>query len=120
MRIRYFLYMPAGSYRFQVGAISCTVLADGYASYPLPWFFPDADPRRLALSLAEHGLPQECILSPYTCLLIEAGRRTILVDAGAGPSVATSGAVTARLEMLGVRPADVDTVVVTHAHPDHI
>jgi glyoxylase-like metal-dependent hydrolase (beta-lactamase superfamily II) len=60
------------------------------------------------------------VLSPYSCLLIETGRRVILVDTGGGPSTVTSGAIAARLEMAGVRPKDVDTVVLTHAHPDHI
>ncbi|HEV2448212.1 MAG TPA: MBL fold metallo-hydrolase [Candidatus Sulfopaludibacter sp.] len=112
--------MPAGSHHFQVGEISCTVLTDGYAAYPTGWFFPDADPARLGDGLRSHGLPVEHVLSPYSCLLIETGRRVILADAGAGPSVATSGAIAARLEMAGIRPKDVDTVVLSHAHPDHI
>ncbi len=112
--------MPAGSHRFQVGAIACTVLADGYASYPLDWMFPDADPGRLISALDRHGLPRDCVLSPYTCLLIETGRRIILVDTGAGATHATIGAIGARLEMAGVRCQDVDTVVLPHGHPDHI
>lgn len=35
--------MPEGSHHFQVGSICCTVLSDGYFSYPTPWFFPNAD-----------------------------------------------------------------------------
>ena len=112
--------MPTGSHRFQVGTITCTVLADGYASYPLDWLFPDADSDRLSCALADRGLPQDRILSPYTCLLVQTGRRTILVDTGAGSAAPTSGAIAARLEMAGVRCKDVDTVVLTHAHPDHI
>jgi glyoxylase-like metal-dependent hydrolase (beta-lactamase superfamily II) len=112
--------MPSGSHRFEVGTISCTVLADGYASYPLDWFFPTADSAQLCAAMESHGLPTDRILSPYTCLLIETGRRVILVDTGAGPSAATSGAIAARLELAGIRPRDVDTVVLTHAHPDHI
>jgi glyoxylase-like metal-dependent hydrolase (beta-lactamase superfamily II) len=112
--------MPEGSYRFQVGAICCTVLSDGYYSYPTPWFFPNADPDELSRALASRHLPLDAVLSPYTCLLIETGRNVLLVDTGGGDFSRTTGAVIGRLEMAGIRPKDVDTVVLTHAHPDHI
>jgi glyoxylase-like metal-dependent hydrolase (beta-lactamase superfamily II) len=112
--------MPAGSYRFEVGSIGCTVLSDGYFSYPAPWLFPNADPARLAAALEARGISQGGVLCPYTCLLVQSGRNVILVDTGAGDAARTSGALGARLEMEGVRPRDVDTVVLSHAHPDHI
>jgi glyoxylase-like metal-dependent hydrolase (beta-lactamase superfamily II) len=112
--------MPEGSYRFQVGSITCTVLSDGYYSYPASWFFPNANPAELSQALESHHLPQDAVLSPYTCLLIETGRHVVLVDTGAGEYSRTSGAIQARLEMAGIRPGDVDTVILTHAHPDHI
>jgi glyoxylase-like metal-dependent hydrolase (beta-lactamase superfamily II) len=112
--------MPAGSHRFPVGAIRCTVLSDGYFSYPTRWFFPDADPEQLGRALESRHLPRESVLSPLTCLLIETGRHVVLVDTGAGAVVGTAGAIQARLEMEGIRPRDVDTVVLSHAHPDHI
>ena len=112
--------MPAGSYRFDVGSISCTVLSDGYYSYPASWFFPNADPAELSAKFESHHLPPDSVLSPYTCLLIETGRHVVLVDTGAGEYSRTTGAIQARLEMAGIRPRDVDTVILTHAHPDHI
>ena len=112
--------MPEGSYAFQVGSVCCTVLTDGYYAYPTPWFFPNADPDRLAAALDRRRLPHHAILSPYTCLLIESGRHVALVDTGGGASSRTSGAIVARLEMAGIHPRNVDTVILTHAHPDHI
>lgn len=112
--------MPAGTFSFQIGSICCTVLSDGYFSYPTPWFFPNADSEELAGALEERRLPHDHVLSPYTCLLIETGRHVVLVDTGAGGSLTTNGAIGARLEMAGIRPRNVDTVVLTHAHPDHI
>jgi glyoxylase-like metal-dependent hydrolase (beta-lactamase superfamily II) len=112
--------MPEGSYVFDVGAIRCSVLSDGYYAYPVDWFFPNADPARLAEALDKRRLPHHAVLSPYTCLLLETGRHVVLIDTGAGPGGRSSGAILARLEMAGVRPRDVDTVILTHAHPDHI
>lgn len=112
--------MAEGSHRFQVGSISCTVLTDGYYSYPLSWFFPNADPGQLQRALESRRMPRESVLSPYTCLLVETGRHVILVDTGAGEYSRTTGAIQARLEVAGIRPRDVDTVILTHAHPDHI
>jgi len=112
--------MPAGSHSFRVGSIHFTVLSDGYVSYPTAWFFPNADAEELSRELDSRRLPHESILSPYTCLLVETGRHVVLVDTGGGGSSPTSGAIVARLEVAGIRPRDVDTVVLTHAHPDHI
>jgi glyoxylase-like metal-dependent hydrolase (beta-lactamase superfamily II) len=112
--------MPEGSYRFQVGSLCCTVLSDGYCAYPSSWFFPNARPAELAGALEKRRLPLDSVLSPYTCLLIESGWRVVLVDTGAGHASRATGAVVARLEMAGIRPRDVDAVVLTHAHPDHI
>jgi glyoxylase-like metal-dependent hydrolase (beta-lactamase superfamily II) len=112
--------MPEGSCCFNVGSIRCTVLSDGYVAYPVSWFFPNADPGELQHALEARHQASERVLSPYTCLLIETGRHTILVDTGAGEYSTTAGAIQARLEVAGIRPRDVDTVILTHAHPDHI
>ena len=112
--------MPAGSHRFQAGSIGCTVLSDGYVSNPASWHFPDAAPQDLSGALEARKISHETVVAPYTCLLIETGRNVVLVDTGAGPSERLAGALIARLDMAGIRPRDVDTVILTHAHPDHI
>lgn len=112
--------MPAGSHRFQVGTLWCTVLSDGYVAHPASCCFPNADRVELAEALANRGAAYDQIISPYTCLLVETGREVLLADTGMGNASSTSGAILARLEMAGIRPQDVDTVVFTHAHPDHI
>src|SRR5258708_25454761 len=77
-------------------------------------------PADLSRDVESHNRPQDAVLSPYACLLIETGRHIVLVDTGAGESSRSSGAIQARLEVAGIRPKDVDTVILTHAHPDHI
>lgn len=60
-----------------------------------------------------------------TCLLIQDGQRTILVDTGWGrwPFAARfpdSDGLVADLARRGLAPEDIDLVVTSHAHPDHI
>ncbi|HUB77430.1 MAG TPA: MBL fold metallo-hydrolase [Bryobacteraceae bacterium] len=112
--------MPAGSHRFHVGNLGCTVLSDGYVSNPACWYFPNANDLQLNAALESRGNSSDHVISPYTCLLIETGREVVLADAGLGDSSRSSGAILARLEMTGIRPQDVSAVVFTHAHPDHI
>lgn len=61
------------------------------------------------------------------CYLIRTLRRTILVDTGIGPSTlgmakffGTGGHLPERLRSAGVSPEDIDTVMFTHLHPDHV
>jgi len=50
------------------------------------------------------------------------GDRTVLMDAGYGPNESKSlsgGLLLDELEAIGIRPHDVDDIVVSHLHPDH-
>ena len=61
------------------------------------------------------------------CYLIRSRGRTILVDTGVGPSslglatwLGTGGELPEQLRAAGVSPEDVQMVVFTHLHPDHV
>ncbi|WP_288445149.1 MBL fold metallo-hydrolase [uncultured Pantoea sp.] len=54
------------------------------------------------------------------CYLIRGQGRVILVDTGMGKRDAQSGKLLPHLELAGVTPDDIDTLLLTHAHPDHI
>ena len=56
-----------------------------------------------------------------SCFLVRMGGRTILVDAGAGGAMGhVLGHAKDKLTALGVAPASVDTLLITHAHVDHV
>jgi glyoxylase-like metal-dependent hydrolase (beta-lactamase superfamily II) len=61
---------------------------------------------------------------PVNVMLIESGERRILVDAGDGfrgdRPAELNGQLLAQLADLGYGPDDIDTVIITHAHADHI
>lgn len=63
-----------------------------------------------------------------TCYLVRANDRLVLVDTGCGPATlafpdfigAPDGSLHARLAGLDVGANEIDTVVITHIHPDHV
>ncbi len=70
-------------------------------------------------SLDERGLAMGAV----TCYLVNDGGRLILVDTGIGPRKRPgfpSGRLDHALQEAGVRPDEIDAVVHTHLHIDHI
>jgi glyoxylase-like metal-dependent hydrolase (beta-lactamase superfamily II) len=56
-----------------------------------------------------------------SCFLIGRGGRCVLIDAGTGAALGPDqGLARARLRSLGVAPDEIGTVLVTHAHVEHV
>jgi glyoxylase-like metal-dependent hydrolase (beta-lactamase superfamily II) len=118
-----------------VGGITVSALNDGEVHLP-PMYYPGLDfaahPELLQADGTYH--------IPVGCFLIQAEDRTVLVDAGLGPSsipfpddiaaaagltdppesIAAGGLLPGALAAAGVAPADISTVFLTHLHADHI
>ncbi len=107
-------------YSFRVGAIQCTPITDGSLPYPPSWFFANAPQQPLEEELRAHGLRTDEITGTYTCLLVSTGKNKVLIDTGAGKIAPSTGELLVNLEKAGARPSEIDTVVLTHGHPDHI
>ncbi|MFC4761867.1 MBL fold metallo-hydrolase [Dyella koreensis] len=61
------------------------------------------------------------VSSHVNAFLIDDGQHRMLIDAGAGDlQDATLGRMATQLMSAGHRPSDIDIVLVTHLHPDHI
>ncbi len=117
--------MSSENYRFKLGAFDCIVVSDGTFAYPHPAaiFFVNAQEERLAGVLREHNIDLEHWeehVSPYLCLVVNTGENLVLVDTGAGGFAPTTGKLPANVQAEGIAPGDIDTVIITHAHPDHI
>lgn len=112
-------------YRFKVGTFECMAVSDGTFAYPDPadLLFSNAPKGQLEKTLREHDLqPEQWTqwVSPYTCLVIDTGRHRVLVDTGAGDLVPTTGRLLQNLHTEGIQPGDIDMVILSHGHPDHI
>ena len=64
--------------------------------------------------LAANGLPTGTIPNAIQYLLVNTGEQLVLVDTGRG------GGVLPSLNTLGIGADDIDAVVVSHFHGDHI
>jgi glyoxylase-like metal-dependent hydrolase (beta-lactamase superfamily II) len=117
-------------YRFKVGNYECMAVSDGGFTYappnfppPGPFLFANAPPVRLAQALRRYDLTPEkwqAWTSDYTCLLVNTGRNLVLIDTGAGSLAPSTGKLVPNLRAAGVMTGDIDTVINTHAHPDHL
>jgi glyoxylase-like metal-dependent hydrolase (beta-lactamase superfamily II) len=122
--------MTADTYRFHVGDFQCVVVSDGTHTYAPPTFpppaiflFSNAPKEQLEQTLGEHNLRLQQWtewVSPYLCLVINTGEHQVLVDTGAGDLTPTTGRLVQNLKNVGIMPKDIDTIIITHGHPDHI
>jgi glyoxylase-like metal-dependent hydrolase (beta-lactamase superfamily II) len=117
-------------YSFTVGSVECVAINDGTFVYTAAQYFGGVAPGILEQALAEHDLAPDCILSPYTCLLVKTAEHVVVIDTGGDRAAlrhlpptavpADVGHFQERFRRTGTDPSDVDRVIITHAHPDHI
>jgi glyoxylase-like metal-dependent hydrolase (beta-lactamase superfamily II) len=108
------------TYRFTVGGFSCLAVSDGSYSYPPTSLFSNAPADMLRSELDRVGITTSLVVTPYTFLVVDTGRHRVLVDLGAGALGPATGKLAANLHDAGYGKDEIDCVVITHAHPDHV
>lgn len=102
----------------QIGDFSVTAISDGYLPAGLD-LLSNIDPVQATRLQRAAGVSYPASVH-IKCYLVRGRGRTILIDAGAGGFKQWGGKLTENLALAGVQPADIDTVLLTHAHPDHV
>ncbi|MGB4487891.1 MAG: MBL fold metallo-hydrolase [Pseudomonas veronii] len=102
----------------QIGEFSITAISDGYLSASLD-LLSNIDPTEASRLQQDAGVSDPSAIH-INCYLVRGRGRTILIDAGAGGFKQWGGKLQENLALAGVQPADIDTILLTHAHPDHV
>ena len=110
-----------GFYRYKVGDIEVTAVHDGFAMRPLEGFIKNAEMADVKKAMADAFLPDNALPITFTPLVIKTGGKTVLIDTGNGDVGApTSGTWMKNFRAAGFDPAQIDTVIISHFHGDHI
>ena len=107
-------------YRFQLGSYECVSLYDGFHDYGLEQMFTNVPGLDVEIALQAHGFSPKAVTTPFTFLYVNTGKHRILVDIGAGNLLPTTGKLLQNIHNIGITPESIDSVFITHAHPDHV
>lgn len=103
-----------GLERLTVGDVDITVIKDASLELEAAAFGGGAPEGAVGELLGTYNLPSESVTASINVLLLSSGGELTLIDAGNGSNLLPS------LKAIGVSPAAVTTVILTHWHPDHI
>ena len=92
--------MSEAGFSHDIGDIKCTVFSDG------------------TLTTQELGNEE---VHGLNCLFIDSGGHKILIDTGCGDGFqSTAGQLVQNLEAAGISRSDIDRIILTHGHIDHV
>lgn len=109
-----------GYYRLQLGRFEITALYDGAIELDTKLLhnITASDLHRMLSRMFVGNPKMQTAVNAY---LINTGEHLVLVDTGAGKLFGPSlGHVLQNMKAAGYEPSQVDTVLITHMHPDHI
>lgn len=106
--------------QIKIGRFTVTALSDGYADMPYG-FFPGRTAEQVeAAAKAQFAARPTGVRFVFNQYLVEDGSQRILIDAGPAGSLGQTGRLPQALAARGVSPGQIDAVIVTHMHQDHL
>jgi hypothetical protein len=108
-------------YRLKLGTIEITVVSDGTLAFPAETLWGDRaeDARGLLTSTFQASRP---VGLQINTILVNTGDKLVLIDAGCGVGKfqKTTGRLLGNLAAAGYAPGDIDMILFTHCHFDHL
>src|SRR5215468_4236286 len=118
-----------GVLRYKVGDAEITALYDGiWEKAHDAKYFGNATIDEVKQALASAGLTTAFVPIPITVFVVRLNGKLVLCDAGGGDqvqafnpnSVFLSGKMIANMKRAGIDPKAIETILISHFHPDHI
>jgi len=108
-----------GYYRFMLGDFEVTALNDGSFDLPVDKLLKQpVEKTDAALARYFQKPPVETSVNAF---LINTGTKLVLIDTGTGGlSGPTAGTLLANLQSAGYKPEQIDEILITHMHGDHV
>ncbi len=106
--------------QISIGRFKVTALTDGFADMPFSYFVGRSPKEIEAAAAGQFAARPGGIRLVFNQYLIEDGNRRILIDTGPAGLLGESGKLPSALKAVGLAPEDIDAVIVTHMHRDHI
>jgi glyoxylase-like metal-dependent hydrolase (beta-lactamase superfamily II) len=112
--------MQETNYRFRLGDFEFISVLDTVDAMDFDFLFPGVTPAEITNLLKQLNIPKPGTFE-ITCLIVKTGRQTILIDTGFDPCMGPGrGNLLKNLPKTGIQPNDIDTVILSHGHLDHI
>jgi glyoxylase-like metal-dependent hydrolase (beta-lactamase superfamily II) len=102
----------------QIGDLTITAISDGYLAAGLD-ILANITPAD-AIQMQETAGIKDPAAIHINGYLVRGGGRAALIDTGAGGFKQWGGQLKTNLLLAGVQPSEIDTILLTHAHPDHV
>ena len=114
-----------GLYRYKVGSHEITVVTDGARSFPLPdTFVNNAKKDDVNAALEAAHMPRDAMTLVFNPIVVNTGSKLVAIDTGYGAAEAkpntTHGQYQQNLAAAGIDAKAIDTVIISHYHPDHV
>jgi len=110
---------------FTMGEMNISVIDDGSFTMGVGMFGANVGRDQVGALLGTYGLSDRQADMPLQVMLIETAGVRVLIDTGMGDvtfhgNEEDNGRLVQSLAVLGLTPDDIDIIVLTHGHPDHV